>query len=81
MKKKLVRYEKHSTSVGKPTKVHSFGKTLLVWGIVLVFTLPIFRSGLKHNLSFAQFVLNHTIFGDSPEFIPKEDYEGAFSQQ
>ena len=76
MKKKLVRYEKHSNSVGKPT--YSLSKVLLVWGVVLMFTLPIFRSGLKENLTFLEWLINHTIFGDKVEFIPKEDYEAAF---
>lgn len=57
------------------------GKTLLVWGVLLAFTLPIFRSGLKGNLSFFDFIRNHTIFADSkvPEYIPRENYEEIFN--
>ena len=51
-------------------------------GIILVTAfsfLPIFRSGLRKNLSFWEMVWNHTIFGPFPEYIPEEDYAAAFS--
>lgn len=67
--------KKRSSSVGRPT--YSLSKVLLVWGVVLAFTLPVWRSGLKSNLTLAGFVWNHTIFGEPVEFVPKEDYETA----
>jgi len=69
--------KKLSSNVDKPS--YNLSKTLLVWGIVLAFTLPVWRSGLKSNLTLWQFIVNHTVFGDEPEFIPKEDYEKIFS--
>jgi hypothetical protein len=61
---------------------------LLLILIVAAFTVPIFRSGLKSQLSFFSFVKNHTIFGaPGPEYIPanlyipKEDYGTIFSSQ
>jgi len=51
-----------------------------VWIGVLAFSLPIFRSGLKSNLTFFEFIVNHTIWGDPVEFIPKEMYEDIFSK-
>ena len=49
-------------------------KLALVWGVALAFYWPIFRSGLKSNLTLIEFIVNHTVFGDPVEFIPKEDY-------
>ncbi len=67
-------------NVDKPIKRHYFTvpKVTIVWIVVLAFTLPIFRSGMKGNLSFVSWLKNHTVFGDTVEFIPKEDYENAF---
>lgn len=56
----------------------------LALGFIAVesFTLPIFRSGGKNNLSFWGFIYNHTIFGSAVEYVPEEDYqreiEGVF---
>ena len=47
---------------------------------VLAFTFPIFRSGIKVNLTLVEFILNHTIFCKDPEYIPKEDYEAIFDE-
>ena len=46
----------------------------IVGGLLVLSVLPIWRSGLKDNLNFWQFLLNHTIWGDPVEFIPKEMY-------
>lgn len=43
--------------------------------------LPVWRSGLKTNLTFWGFVLNHTTFGDPIEYIPRERYEEIFSEE
>ena len=64
---------KRYLSVRRPTK-HYTAKLVLVWVVAMAFYLPIFRSGLKSNLTFFDFVKNHTVWGDKVEFIPKEDY-------
>lgn len=48
----------------------------LLLGLVVIesFTLPIFRSGGRTELSFWQWVKNHTIFGPPVEYVPEEDY-------
>ena len=57
----------------------------LALGILVVesFTLPIFRSGGRTDLTFWGWVVNHTIFGPPVEYVPEEDYtrelEGAFT--
>ena len=76
LKRNISPQKKHFDYVENPTK--SIGKTLLVVGVVLAFTLPVFRSGLKGNLTFFSWLVNHTIFGDPVEFIPREDYERIF---
>jgi len=38
------------------------------------FALPIFRSGGRTELSFWEWVWNHTIFGPAVEYVPAEDY-------
>lgn len=53
-------------------------KTLGVWLIVLSFTLPIFRSGGRVNLTFVSWIVNHSIFGPRIEYVPKEDYSAEF---
>ena len=68
-----------SGSAKNPTK--SISRTILVWGLLFAFTLPLFRSGLKSQLTFAQWVWNHTIFGDPVEFIPRENYEEIFKTE
>ena len=56
----------------------------LLLGLLAVasFTLPIFRSGGRTELSFWGWVKNHTIFGPPVEYVPVEDYaremQGAF---
>ena len=58
----------------------------LAVGLVVVesFTLPIFRSGGRTELSFWAWVANHTIFGPPVEYVPEEDYsrelEGVFTE-
>jgi hypothetical protein len=52
----------------------------IVMGLVFLSFLPVWRSGLKTNLNFWQFIGNHTIFGDPVEFIPREDYMTIFQE-
>lgn len=70
---------RQSGKQGKPSR--NIGKTILVWAIVLSMVLPVWRSGLKGNLTFLAWVKNHTIWGDPVEFIPREDYERIFSEE
>lgn len=43
-------------------------------GIVAFFTVPIFRSGGRTNLTMFQWIVNHSIFGPPVEYVPEEDY-------
>lgn len=36
---------------------------------------PVWRSGLKRDMCFWAFVVNHTIFGDPVEYLPPEAYK------
>jgi len=49
-------------------------RLLLGFLAVESFTLPIFRSGGRTELSFWGWVWNHTIFGPPVEYVPQEDY-------
>jgi len=42
--------------------------------IVESFTLPIFTSGGRTNLTFWGWIINHTVFGPPVEYVPEEDY-------
>lgn len=48
----------------------------LMLGLLAVgsFTLPVFRSGGRTDLTFWGWVKNHTIFGPPVEYVPAEDY-------
>ena len=82
---------KPSVGLGKPTS--KFGlvkptdspqirswKVLGVWLLVFSFTMPIFRSGGKTNLTFWKWIGNHTIWGGPVEFVPVEDYLGELNE-
>jgi len=45
--------------------------------ILLLFCslLPVFRSGLREDLSFWQWVKEHTVWGHTVTYIPEEYYE------
>ena len=45
-----------------------------VWVLVMSFTLPIFRSGGRVNLTFWSWIVNHSVFGEKVEYVPFEDY-------
>ena len=55
-------------------------KILGVWVLVLSLTLPIFRSGGRTNLTFWNWVKNHSIYGKKCEYVPEEDYMAEFSE-
>ena len=42
--------------------------------VVGAFTIPIFRCGLRTDLTLWGFIINHTIFGPKVEYVPAEDY-------
>lgn len=42
--------------------------------IVSLFTVPIFRSGGRTNLTAFGWLVNHMIFGPPVEYVPEEDY-------
>jgi hypothetical protein len=50
-------------------------KFLIGAGIVAFFTVPIFRSGGRTNLTMFQWIVNHSIFGPAVEYVPLEQYE------
>ena len=73
MRKPSTRLRQHSNKF----LVDIAGKnwaTLIVWLVVLGFTLEVFRSGGRTNLSFFEWVKNHTIWGGPVEYVPAEDY-------
>ena len=49
-------------------------KILGVWLIILSVSLPVFRSGGRTNLTFINWIRNHTIWGEKVEYVPFEDY-------
>ena len=62
MSKQLMKLDKNgATTLG-----------LLLLGLTFV---PVWRSGIKENLNFWQFVLNHTRWGAPVEYLPMETYE------
>ena len=44
------------------------------WGVLLLMgsILPVFRSGLRGQLTLWEFIINHTIWGPEVEYIPEE---------
>ena len=55
-------------------------KTVGLAVVVLSFTLPIFRSGGKTGLTLWGWIVNHTIFGEPVEYIPKEAYQESLEK-
>jgi len=51
-------------------------RVLMVVGISSSF-LPVWRSGGRTELTFWEWVFNHTVWGPPVEYIPEEDYEAA----
>jgi len=74
--------KKHLREPEKLIKNPSKWQGLLGISLVLAFTVPIFRSGLKTNLTFLEWIINHTIYSpDIVEYIPEEDYTGVFANK
>lgn len=72
---------KPSKKLGKRIGKLPISKQTLVVGLVLAFTLRIFRSGLQDKLTLWGWIFNHTIYGPPLEYIPKEDYMNAFREE
>ena len=47
-------------------------KAAMIIGLGFLGFLPFWRCGLRENLNFYEFVINHTIFGPPVEYIPEE---------
>lgn len=50
------------------------GKVVCLFLFAAALTLPVFRSGLRTNLTFVEWILNHTIWGPKVEYVPEERY-------
>ena len=48
---------------------------LLVLVLALISFLPVWRCGLRKNLTFWEFVIEHTVWGHPVEYIPEEQYK------
>ena len=48
-------------------------KAALVMTVCVSF-LPVWRSGLRENMNFWQWIINHTVFGPPSEYVPEEYY-------
>ena len=42
--------------------------------LIAFFTIPIFRSGGRSNLTGFQWLKEHTVFGSPIQYVPSEDY-------
>ena len=51
-------------------------KLMLIVAMVILAAsfLPVWRCGLRHKLTFWDFLLEHTIYGHPVEYIPEENY-------
>jgi len=48
-------------------------KVAVIIGLVALGFLPVWRCGLRENLNFYQFVIEHTIFSPHPvSYVPEE---------
>jgi len=57
-----------------PQRVGEVKRLVIAVVAVSFFTVPIFRSGGRVNLTGFQWLINHTIFGPPVEYVPEEDY-------
>ncbi len=46
------------------------GEWLVIIGAASL--IPVWRSGIRGNLTFPEFIIEHTIFGHPVEYIPEE---------
>jgi len=54
-------------------------KIALGIGIAAV-TMPVFSSGLKRDLTFAQWIWNHTKWGPLPTYLPRENLQASVDE-
>ena len=57
----------------------------VILGLGVLGSIPVWSCGLRQRLTFWEFVLDHTVFGPNPEYVPEELYtqpltEGEFAQ-
>ena len=57
-----------------PGRRGEFSRLFIALGCVGFFTVPVFRSGGRTDLTGFQWLINHTIFGPPVEYVPEEDY-------
>lgn len=67
----MKRSQKSKQLIKNPPK---WVKPTIGIGLVLAFTVPVFRSGLRTNLTLWEWIINHTIMGHPVEYIPEEYY-------
>lgn len=66
--------------------MNNFWKWLLITGLgtgtVFLLVAPIFKTGARHQISGADFVISHTVFGRRPgrEYIPTEELSKPLSE-
>ena len=53
----------------------------VIVGLGVLGCLPVWSCGLRRRLTLWEFVLDHTIFGPSPEYVPEELYTQPLSEQ
>lgn len=56
----------------------------VILGLGVLGSLPVWSCGMRRHLTFWEFILDHTVFGPEPEYIPEELYtqpltEGEFA--
>ncbi len=56
------------------------GKVALV-GLGLGSFLPVWSCGLRKRLTFWEFVVDHTVFGPEPEYVPEELYTQPLTEE
>lgn len=55
--------------------------TTLGTGLIFLAVAPIFKTGARHNVSGADFVISHTIFSQHPtDYIPEEELTKPLSR-
>ena len=68
-----------SRAMTKVRKGDTVGKiTLLI--IVAAFVVPVFRCGLRTNLTAFEWLRQHTIWGNPVQYVPEEKYAEELSE-
>jgi len=53
--------------------------TISLFAFSAALLMPIWRSGGRQDLTFLEFIINHTIWGEPVEYVPEEDYMAELS--